>query len=117
MVARFRGPKILRLMRLAISMLEGVWVKKRMGEKHTIGAGAWDDETLERGESKVPCAGGEEWLRGRNELLVTEETVETFLFTFLTDDGCDTTSQGVVVVVGEDFDDILKSSKNDIREC
>lgn len=88
-----------------------------MRGKLTIWTRTWDNETLERGESKVSGAGGEEGLRRRDELLVANKTEETFLFAFLTDDGCDTTSQSIVVGVSKQLNDILKCAENQIGKC
>lgn len=114
-MARLRGPKILRSMSLAGLVSVNVH-RDAVGGILTVWARTWDDEPLERGEGKVSCAGGEERLRRWDEVLVANKTEKTFLFTFLTNDRCDTTSQSVVISVGKELNDILKSSENQIGE-
>lgn len=39
------------------------------------------------------------------------------MFTLLPNDGSDTASKSVIIVIGEDLNDILESTQNDISEC
>jgi hypothetical protein len=81
-----------------------------------VGAGSRYDETLESGEGEVAGAGCQERRRAGDQVLVLKDSVEAILLAFLSDDRCDTTGIGVVVVVGEDLNDILESAEDDICE-
>lgn len=76
-----------------------------------------DDKVLvDRRESEVAGAAGQEWKSVGDQALVLEETVETFLLAFLADHRRDSSGGTIITVLGEDEDKILKSAEDDISK-
>jgi hypothetical protein len=70
---------------------------------------------LKSSECEVADRGCEERLGGWDLLL--KDSIKAILFSFLSDDRCYRSSEVCVAFFGENFNDVLQSSEDNVSEC